>query len=86
MYPMLGDLTDATASLAQVCRQLATWHQRAVDGIDYDGEDADGDGATGTVLAAHALDDAAGKLTEAIYAIERAHSATSTIRWVTTTE
>src|SRR5699024_386785 len=43
MYPMLGDLTDATASLAQVCRQLATWHQRAVDGIDYDGEDADGD-------------------------------------------
>ena len=29
---MLGELTATLADLEQVCRQLAAWHERVIDG------------------------------------------------------
>src|SRR6218665_3927408 len=51
-YTLLGELTSTVDNLEQVCRQLAAWHARVLDGTHYQGEDERGDGATGTVTAA----------------------------------
>ena len=83
-YDMLGALTATIDSLEQVCRQLAGWHQRVIDGIHYQGEDATGDGATGTVTAAAELDRAAIALASASTALSQAHSANGVVRWLDT--
>lgn len=72
------------ADLEQVCRQLAEWHRRVVDGTHYEGEDSRGDGATGTVTAAANLEQAATALDAASAALEAAHSANGVVRWFET--
>lgn len=52
-----------------------------MDGVDYAGEDAHGDGATGTVTAVAGLGTAAGALDAAPSALGRAHSANGVVRW-----
>lgn len=83
-YTMLGELTATLDSLEQVCRQLALWHTRVVDGIQYAGEDERGDGATGTVAAAAALEQAASSLGLASAAVNTAHTANGVVRWYDT--
>lgn len=85
-YTLLGELTATIDDLEQVCRQLGAWHTRAVDGKHYAGEDARGDGATGTVTAAAELTRAAAALTEASSAVRAAHSANGVVRWFDTIE
>jgi hypothetical protein len=80
-YSMLGELTATLADLEQVCRQLAAWHERVIDGVHYEGEDARGDGATGTVTAAAELERAATALASAETALRQAHSANGIVRW-----
>lgn len=64
-YFLLGELRATVDDLEQVCRQLGAWHAGVVDGVEYEGEDARGDGATGTVTAAAELDRAASALAAA---------------------
>lgn len=85
-YTLLGELTATMAHLAQVCEQLATWHRRTADGVQYVGEDQTGDGATGTVRAAGALDRAVEALRTASDAAADAHSANGVVRWVPSTQ
>lgn len=80
-YTMLGHLTGTVDALEQVCRQLGAWHSRVVDGTHYQGEDARGDGATGTVKAAADLERAAAALDAASAALRAAHSANGVVRW-----
>ncbi len=80
-YNMLGELTATLADLEQVCRQLAAWHERVIDGVHYEGEDSHGDGATGTVTAAAELERAATALASAEAALRQAHSANGVVRW-----
>lgn len=83
-YRLLGDLHATTDHLAQVCQQLAAWHDRVEDGTHYEGEDDRGDGATGTVTAAAGLHQAASALSEATQALMAAHSANGVVRWYDT--
>lgn len=83
-YRLLGELNATTAHLAQVCQQLATWHDGVADGTHYEGEDSRGDGATGTVAAAAGLRNAASALSEATQALMAAHSANGVVRWYDT--
>lgn len=83
-YELLGELTATLDHLEQVCRQLAGWHTRVVDGTHYAGEDAEGDGATGTVTAAAELERAAAALDTAAAAMRAAHSANGVVRWFDT--
>lgn len=80
-YALLGELRATTDGLEQVCRQLSRWHSQTVDGVQYVGEDDRGDGASGTVVAAHELGRAAVLLAQASEALTRAHSANGVIRW-----
>lgn len=80
-YALIGELDAAVGSLAQVCEQLARWHGRVVDGVHYAGEDATGDGATGTVVASDALRRASAVLATAAAALQEAHAANGVIRW-----
>ena len=80
-YSMLGELTATLADLQQVCRQLAAWHARVIDGVHYEGEDSRGDGATGTVTASAELERAASALASAEAALRQAHSANGVVRW-----
>lgn len=81
-YQLLGELRSTVDMLEQVCRQLGAWHSRVVDGTEYRGEDERGDGATGTVGAAAALERAAAALSAASEAISEAHSSNGVVRWV----
>lgn len=83
-YVLLGELGSATTLIQQVCRQLAAWHGRVVDGTHYAGEDADGDGATGTVTAAAQLARAADALGTAADALGAAQTANGVVRWFDT--
>lgn len=83
-YPLLGKLVGTVDDLEQICRQLAEWHARVVDGQHYAGEDESGDGATGTVTAAAELRRAAAALEEAAAALRVAHSAIGVVRWFDT--
>lgn len=83
-YTLLGDLVGTVDDLEQVCRQLSSWHVRVVDGMHYEGEDARGDGATGTVTAAAELERAAAALDAASEALRAAHSANGVVRWFDT--
>lgn len=80
-YSLLGELRATVDDLEQVCRQLGAWHAGVIDGVEYEGEDARGDGATGTVTAAAELDRAASALAAASQAIAAAHSANGVVRW-----
>lgn len=80
-YSMLGELAVTLGDLEQVCRQLAAWHGRVIDGVHYEGEDSRGDGATGTVTAAAELERAATALADAESALRQAHSANGVVRW-----
>lgn len=80
-YTLLGELTATVDDLEQVCRQLGAWHASVVDGKHYAGEDARGDGATGTVTAAAELERAAASLDAASAALRAAHSANGVVRW-----
>lgn len=80
-YTLLGELTATVDNLEHVCRQLAVWHARVVDGTHYQGEDERGDGATGTVTAAAELERAAAALDTASAALRAAHSANGVVRW-----
>lgn len=83
-YALLGELVGTIDNLEQVCRQLGAWHARVVDGTHYAGEDARGDGATGTVTAAAELERAAVALATASAALRSAHSANAVVRWFDT--
>ncbi|MBT2519087.1 hypothetical protein J7E29_16720 [Streptomyces sp. ISL-90] len=80
-YQLLGELVVTVDDLEQVCRQLAAWHDRVVDGVHYTGEDTRGDGATGTVTAAAELRRAAAALDDAASALRAAHAANGVVRW-----
>lgn len=82
-YRLLAELNATTDHLAQVCQQLAAWHDRVEDGTHYEGEDDRGDG-TGTVAAAAGLRNAASALSEATQALMAAHSANGVVRWYDT--
>lgn len=85
-YMLLGELVATVDALEQVSRQLGAWHGRVVDGIHYEGEDARGDGATGTVTAAADLERAAAALAAAGAALRAAHSANGVVRWFDTAQ
>lgn len=80
-YPLLGELRATADDLAQVCRQLAAWHNNVIDGTHYEGEDERGDGVTGTITAAAELEKAATALSAAAAALSAAHSANGVVRW-----
>lgn len=80
-YTLLGELTATVDDLEQVCRQLGAWHSNVVDGKHYAGEDARGDGVTGTVTAAAELERAAAALDATSAALRAAHSANGVVRW-----
>lgn len=80
-YALLGELTAAADHMEQVCRQLAAWHERVVDGTHYNGEDERGDGATGTVTTAAELHRAAAAFDAASAALREAHAANGVVRW-----
>ena len=81
LYNILGGLTATLVDLEHVCRQLAGWHERAIDGVRYGGEDSRGDGATGTVTAAAELERVATAFASAETALRQAHSANGVVRW-----
>lgn len=81
-YRLLGELTATVSHLEQVCQQLSAWHRAVVDGVHYAGEDARGDGGTGTVQGAADLDRAAAALHNAVHALASAHSANGVVRWI----
>jgi len=83
-YDMLAELGAALSALEQVARQLGRWHREVIDGDHYQGEDERGDGATGTIEAAAALDRAATALHAASAAVSDAHSANGVVRWIGT--
>ncbi|MBG6056427.1 hypothetical protein IWX81_002864 [Salinibacterium sp. CAN_S4] len=83
-YDLLGELVGTLDSLQNVCQQLAAWHTKAVDGQHYQGEDANGDGATGTVTAAEKLEQAVTAINTASAAISAAHTANGVVRWFDT--
>src|SRR5690625_2044774 len=64
-YALLGELRTTVHRLGIVCGQLGVWHEQVVDGREYAGEDTRGDGATGTVVAADELQQAAAALATA---------------------
>ena len=64
-FSMLGELTATLADLEQICRQLAAWHERVINGLQHEGEDSRGDGATGIVTAAAELERVATALASA---------------------
>lgn len=80
-YSLIGELVVTIDDLEQVCRQLGAWHLRVEDGVHYQGEDSEGDGATGTVAAAAALERAAAALDAASVALRNAYSANGVVRW-----
>ena len=80
-YEVLADLRQSVDALAVVCARFAVWHEQAGDGVEYVGEDSDGDGATGTVVAAESLRRAAEELRVAALSLDAAHEASSVIRW-----
>ena len=79
-YRLLGDLSATVSALEQVCSQLGAFHAGAQAGVDYDGEDADGNGQSARE-AATSLAGAHEALTAAGAAIDRAHTANSHLRW-----
>lgn len=83
-YDLLGELGASLRTLEQVARQMGQWHSEVIDGEHYQGEDERGDGATGTIAAAAALDRAAAALDAASTAVNAAHSANGVVRWVGT--
>lgn len=84
-YELLGALSAAQESLAQVYAQLAAWHGAAVDGTHYNGEDDHSiPGAPAAGPHGHAtqlLTAAAASATEAAELINKAHSANGVVRW-----
>lgn len=80
-YSMLGELTASADHMEQVCRQLAAWHERVVDGTHYDGEDERPDGASRTVMTAAELHRAAAAFDAASTALREAHAANGVVRW-----
>ena len=80
-YTLLAELAATLSHLQQVCDQLGAWHRRVVDGVEYEGEDDRGDGVTGTIAAATALDQAAKALRTAGAAVGSAHTANGVVRW-----
>lgn len=83
-YRLLAELRATVNDLEQVCQQLSGWHGRVVDGTHYAGEDARGDGATGTITASAELEVAAVALSRASAALGAAHSANGVVRWFDT--
>lgn len=81
-YDMLAELGSVISLLKQVVSQLKRWHLEVVDGQHYQGEDERGDGTTGTLKTAHALERATTALNVASEAIQNAHSANGVIRWI----
>ncbi|TFD49291.1 hypothetical protein E3T55_11565 [Cryobacterium frigoriphilum] len=57
-YVLLGRLTSPHRMLAQAFEQLADWHSRVIDGVQYSGEDSFAVGsAPGVIRAELALRD-----------------------------
>lgn len=79
-YALLGALGPTATSLAQVSQQLAHWHDEAVKGVEFFGEDENGDGR-GTIIATQKLRQAAAALESAAEKLAAAHSANSVVRW-----
>lgn len=79
-YALLGTLGPTATSLAQVAQQLALWHDEAVNGVEYFGEDGNGDGR-GAIIAAQKLRQAAAALERAAEKLAAAHTANSVVRW-----
>lgn len=79
-YALVAALQSTVTSLAHVARQLAGWHDTAVEGVEYSGEDERGDGS-GTAAAAQELGLAHEALTSAAEHIASAHSANGVVRW-----
>jgi hypothetical protein len=84
-YELLASLRSAQESLAQVYAQLAAWHEAAVDGTHYNGEDGHGIpgipavGASGQAPAL--LNMAAASATKAADLVSKAQSANAVVRW-----
>ena len=81
-YRLLGELEATQRHLAQVYEQLAAWHGRVVDGVEFDGEDSvTAAGMPGALRAELALRDAAAAAETASAAVDVAHAANGVIRW-----
>ena len=84
-YELLASLSAAQESLAQVYKQLAAWHEAAVDGKHYTGEDDHSiPGAPAVGTHGHTtslLTMAAASATEAAELVNEAHSANGVVRW-----
>lgn len=81
-HQLLGNLTTAQESLAQVYVQLAEWHSQVVQGVHYAGEEDSGSsGNAGWLRAELALEEAARCGRAAAEALKRAHSANGLARW-----
>lgn len=79
---ILGNLTTAQESLAQVYVQLAEWHSQVVQGVHYAGEEETGStGNAGWLRAELALEEAARSGRAAAEALKRAHSANGLASW-----
>lgn len=75
----LGELGAIIRHLAQVCDQLASWHNRVEDGKHYEGEDG---GTEGSASAAAAeLTASVNALNLAANHVHRAHSHNAVVRW-----
>lgn len=85
-YTLLGELSAAQRSLAQVYEQLAVWHGQVEAGIHHDGEDPSAraeDYGTGGAAgrAASLLREAAERAGLAEDSLREAHSANAVVRW-----
>jgi hypothetical protein len=81
-HQLLGNLTTAQESLAQVYVQLAEWHSQVVQGVHYAGEEEPGgSGNAGWLRAELALEEAARSARAVAEALKRAHSANGLAEW-----
>ena len=90
-YTLLGELSAAQRSLAQVYEQLSMWHDQVQTGVHHDGEDPSAEvaaygagGAAGRV--ASLLREAAERAGLAEDSLREAHSANGVIRWFDSTD
>lgn len=90
-YALLGELSAAQRSLAQVYEQLAVWHGQVRTGLHHDGDDpsagteAYGIGGAAN-RAASLLREAGERAALAEDSLREAHSANGVVRWFDSTD
>lgn len=88
-YTLLGELSVAQRSLAQVYEQLSMWHDQVQPGVHHAGEDPSAGPqlyGTGVASATTLLREAAERAELAEQSLRDAHSANGIIRWFDSTD